>query len=69
MSVACVGGARALPPSLASRAKRSHSISFGGSLPVSAGVSLVLIISSKGQRWEPMLGMVRVGYVHLLVIP
>ena len=48
--VACVGLTRAIPPSLAGRARRSCSVSFSGGLPVSARVSLVLMITSKGKR-------------------
>ena len=39
VSVSFVGLSSAIPPSLAGRAKRSHSVSFGGGLPVSAGAS------------------------------
>ena len=39
-SVALVGFTSAMPPSLAGRAKRSRSVSLGGGLPVSAGISL-----------------------------
>ena len=65
VSMACVGLTRAIPPNLAGRAKRSLSVLFGGGLPVSAGISLVLIVTSRGRRLEPMLGMVRVRHVHL----
>ena len=50
VSVACVGLARAIAPSLAGRAKRSHSVLFGGGLYVSAGISVVLMISSRAKR-------------------
>ena len=69
ISVACDGLTRAITPNLAGRAMKSRSVSFGGGLPVSAGISLVLIVTSKGRRFEPMLGFVRVWYVHLLVFP
>ena len=42
VSVTCAGLTGAIPPSLAGKDRRSHSTSFGGGLPVSAGVSLVL---------------------------
>lgn len=61
MPVACVGGTWAIPHCIVSRGKRSYSTSFGGSLLVSAGVSLILLISSKNQSCRPMLGMFRVG--------
>ena len=60
VSAVCAGLTRAIPPSLAGRAKSSHSVSFGGGLPVSAGISLVLMITSRGKRIWSMLGMVRV---------
>ena len=43
-----VGLARAIPPNLAGRARRSHSEAFGGGLPVHAGASSVLMMSSSG---------------------
>ena len=60
ISVAWVGLVRAMPPGLAGRAKRSCSISLGGGLPVSAGVSLVLMIISRGKRLGPLPCIVRV---------
>ena len=60
MSVACVGLSRAIPPSLAGNVRRTRSKSFGGGLPVRAGVNLVLMIDSSGKRLGPMPGMVRV---------
>ena len=50
-----------MPPNLAGRARRSRSMSFGGGLPVKAGISLVLIIVSSGKRLGPMSGIVRVS--------
>ena len=50
----------AMPPSLADRAKRYHSVSFGGGLPLSAGISLVLLIVSSGNRFGAIPGIVRV---------
>ena len=46
----------AMPPSLAGYC----SVSFGGGLPVSAGISLVLMIVSSGNRFGPIPGIVRV---------
>ncbi len=57
MSVDTVGLANAMPPSLAGRLR---SMSFGGGLPVSAGVNLVLITASRGLRQWPRFGIVRV---------
>ena len=42
VSESFVGLARAIPPKLAGRARRSRSEAFGGGLPVSAGASTVL---------------------------
>ena len=50
ISVAWVGFVMAMPPSLAGRAKRYRYVSFGGGLPVSAGISLVLMIVSSA--WQ-----------------
>ena len=69
MSVETVGLANAIPPSLAGRARRLRSMSFGGGLPVSAGINLVLITASRGLRQWPRFGIVRVRYDHLLLIP
>ena len=58
----CMGrvGHGNMPPSLAGRARRSRSFSFGGGLPVSAGMSLVLMVLSSGERLGPTSGIVRV---------
>ena len=56
LSVAWVGFVMAMPPSLAGYC----SVSFGGGLPVSAGISLVLMIVSSGNRFGPIPGIVRV---------
>ena len=56
------------PPSLAGRAKRKHSRSLGGGLPVSVGRSWERSRSRDFIFWE-MLGVVRLRYVHLLISP
>ena len=57
--VACVGLLKAIPPSWAGRARRSRSEPFSGGLPVSAGISFVLMFVSRVKRLGPMPGMVR----------
>ena len=57
------------PPSRAGRAKRAHSRSLGGGLPVSAGSRSDLSISSRGDSRWPMVGMTRQRYDHLLCRP
>ena len=51
-----VGLTRAIPPSLAGKAKRSRSASIAGGLPVKAGANFVRMISSSGWRRWLMLG-------------
>ncbi len=58
MSVETVGLANAVPPSLAGRARSLQSESFGGGLPVSVGISLVLITASRGLTQRPRFGVV-----------
>ena len=49
-----------MPPSLAGSARSSRSVSIGEGLPVCAGISLVLMMVSSGERFGPMPGIVRV---------
>ena len=60
VSVANVGFTEAIPHNLAGNAKRSRSVSFGGGLLVSAGISVVLMIISRGKGLGPMPDMLRV---------
>ena len=66
VSVVLAGLISTMSPNLAGTESRSHSRSFGGGLPVSTGISLVLMDSSMGRRFEAMLGTVCIRYVHLL---
>ena len=43
-----IGSTSPIPPSLDGKAKSLRSMSFGGGLPVNAGMSLVRILSSRG---------------------
>ena len=56
-------------PNLAGRVKRVRSKSPGGGLPVRAGITAELMISSSNLNIGPIPGMVRLRYVHLLVNP
>ena len=57
--VACVGFVRASPPNRAGSASKLRSISFGGDLPVRAGISSVLMVCSSGSRLGDMFSIVR----------
>ena len=58
-SEALVGLEMAMPPSLAGRAKRSHSRSPGGAFPVREGRNSDLMKVLRGCRRELMWGVVR----------
>ena len=57
------------PPILAGKANRVRSRSPGGGLPVKAGITDEFMVSSRGFNMGPIPGMVRLRYVHLLIIP
>ena len=57
------------PPSLAGSVKRVRSRSPGGDFPVMAGMTAKLRISSSGFSKGHIHGMVRLRYIHLLIIP
>ena len=57
------------PPRRVGSANKSRSRSLGGALPVQAGISWHLIVSSRGCIREPIFGFVLASYVNLWIKP